>query len=164
MYEVPLTAEGETHCLCQACDFSGFFTNLPLPPPATSRDHSWKTCQMIVRPASRFVDIWVKSFCFNQACDFSRFFLIWGFYLNFLLPQNVLEGREVACIVSKPLVSCLWGCGESVNPPELNIQEAQGALSSRLKGDPGPLPICQDLLLSQITPLLCIFPWIVDMS
>ena len=24
--------------------------------------------------------------------------------------------KEVACIVSKPLVSCLWGCGESVNP------------------------------------------------
>ena len=31
--------------------------------------------------------------------------------------------KEVACIVSKPLVSCLWGCGESVNPPILNIQE-----------------------------------------
>ena len=25
--------------------------------------------------------------------------------------------KEVACIESKPLVSCLWGCGESVNPP-----------------------------------------------
>ena len=31
--------------------------------------------------------------------------------------------NEVACIVSKPLVSCLLGCGESVNPPKLNIQE-----------------------------------------
>ena len=25
--------------------------------------------------------------------------------------------------MSKPLVSCLWGCGESVNPLKLNIQE-----------------------------------------
>ena len=55
--------------------------------------------------------------------------------------------------MSKPLVSCLWGCGESVNPPKLNIQEVQGALSSRPKGDPGPLPIFQDLLLlSNHTP------------
>ena len=46
--------------------------------------------------------------------------------------------------MSKPLVSCLWGCGESVNPPKLNIQDVQGALSSRPKGDPGPLPIFQD--------------------
>ena len=36
--------------------------------------------------------------------------------------------KEVACIVSTPLVSCLWGCGESVNPPELNIQEVQGGV------------------------------------
>ena len=34
--------------------------------------------------------------------------------------------KEVACIVFKPLVSCLLGCGESVNPPKLNIQEVQG--------------------------------------
>ena len=52
--------------------------------------------------------------------------------------------KEVAGIVSKPLVSCLCGCGESVNPPKLNIQEVQVALSSRPKGDPGPLPIFQD--------------------
>ena len=38
--------------------------------------------------------------------------------------------KEVACIVSSPLVSYLWGCGESVNPPELKIQDVQGALSS----------------------------------
>ena len=55
--------------------------------------------------------------------------------------------KEVACIVSKPLVSCLWGCGESVNPPKLNIQEVQGSLSSRPKGDPGPLPIFQDCFI-----------------
>ena len=36
--------------------------------------------------------------------------------------------KEIACIVSKPVVSCLWGCGESVNPPKLNIQELQGGL------------------------------------
>ena len=38
--------------------------------------------------------------------------------------------KEVACIMSKSLVSCLWGCGESVNPPKLYIQEVQRALSS----------------------------------
>ena len=39
-------------------------------------------------------------------------------------PRNRLWKRytkEVACIVSKPLVSCLWWCGESVNPQNLNI-------------------------------------------
>ena len=46
--------------------------------------------------------------------------------------------------MSKPVVSCLWGCGESVNPPELKVQ---GALSSRPKGDPGPLPIFQDFFI-----------------
>ena len=56
--------------------------------------------------------------------------------------RSIHQGKkEVACIGSKPLVSCLWGCGESLNPPKLNIQEA---LSSRPKGDPGPLPIFQD--------------------
>ena len=50
--------------------------------------------------------------------------------------------------MSKPLVSCLWGCGESVNPPKLNIQEVQGSLSSRPKGDPGLLPIFKDLFSS----------------
>ena len=59
-----------------------------------------------------------------------------------------LGKKEVARIVSKPLVSCLWGCGESVeSPPKLNIKEVQGALSSRPKGDPGPLPIFQYFLL-----------------
>ena len=62
--------------------------------------------------------------------------------------------KEVACIVSKPLVSCLWGRGESVNPPKFNIHVVQGALSSRPKGDPDLLPIFQDcLLLSNHTPL-----------
>ena len=58
--------------------------------------------------------------------------------------------------MSKPLVSCLCGFGESVNPPELNIQEVQGALSSRSKVDPGPLRIFQDFFFyfCQITPLI----------
>ena len=42
--------------------------------------------------------------------------------------------------MSKPLVSCLWGSGEPVNPPKLNIQEVQGALSSRPKGDQACYP------------------------
>ena len=28
--------------------------------------------------------------------------------------------------VSKSLISCLWGCGESVNPPKLTILEVHG--------------------------------------
>ena len=65
------------------------------------------------------------------------------------------QGKKgVACFVSKPLVSCMWGCGESVNPPKLNIQEVQGVLSSRPMGDPGPLPNFQDfLLVSNYTPV-----------
>ena len=33
--------------------------------------------------------------------------------------------KQVACIVSQPLVSCLRGCGESVNPP--NIEHPGGS-------------------------------------
>ena len=101
----------------------------------------------------------------HQECDFSGFFLNFRIFSNLPLPHNFLERREVAshqgkkevaCIVSKPLVSCLWGCGDSVNPPKLNIQEVQGALSSRSKGDPGLLPIFQEfLLLSNHTPAAC---------
>ena len=74
-------------------------------------------------------------------------------FLNLPLPEFFLERKEkerkqeVAYIVSKPLVSCLWGCGESVNTPKLNIREVQGALSFRPKGDPGQLPIFQVYLL-----------------
>ena len=47
--------------------------------------------------------------------------------------------KEVACTVSKPLVSCLWGCGESVNPPKLNIQEVWGGgFVLETKGRPRP--------------------------
>ena len=61
--------------------------------------------------------------------------------------------KEVACVVSKPLVSCLWGCEEFVNPPKLNIQEVHGALSLRPKGDPSLLPIFRICEFCQITPL-----------
>ena len=62
--------------------------------------------------------------------------------------------KEVVCIVSKPLVSCLWGCGESVNPPKLNIQGGSGGLCPlEPKRDPGPLPVFQDFLyFCQIIP------------
>ena len=43
--------------------------------------------------------------------------------------------KEVACIVSKLLDSCLWRYGESVNPPKLNIQEVKGICR---KGRPRP--------------------------
>ena len=72
------------------------------------------------------------------------------------LVTNSHQGKkEVTCIVSKLLVSCLWGCGESVNPPKLNIQEVQVALSSRAKGDPGPWPIYfpRSFYFCQITSL-----------
>ena len=69
--------------------------------------------------------------------------------------------------MSEPLVSCLWGCGESVNPQKLNIQEVQGALSSRPNGDPGPLPIFQDLLgllLSNHTPVFSSLVQIIEIN
>ena len=68
----------------------------------------------------------------HQACDFSGFFPDFMFFFtNLPLPQKEKrsshQGKnvQVTCIVSKPLVSCLWGCGESVNPTKLNIQEVQ---------------------------------------
>ena len=60
--------------------------------------------------------------------------------------------------MSKPQVSCLWGCGESVNPPKLNIQEVQGAnLSSRPKGDlcnPQPIRIFYFCQIAHLEMLL----------
>ena len=60
--------------------------------------------------------------------------------------------KDAACIVSKPLVFCLWGCRESVNRSKLNIQELQGAtcMSSRSKGDPDPLSIFQDFFTFKV--------------
>ena len=70
----------------------------------------------------------------KQTRDFSGVFLISGFFYKFPFASKFSRKKrsshqgkkEVACIVSKPLVSCLWGCGESVNPSKLNIQEVQG--------------------------------------
>ena len=50
--------------------------------------------------------------------------------------------KEVACIASKPLSFLL--AGDVENPQKLNIQEVQGALSSRPNGDPCLLPTFQD--------------------
>ena len=77
------------------------------------------------------------------------------FLTNLPLPKNCYwrkrrshqGNKEVTCIISKPVVSYLWRCRESVNPPKSNIQKVQGALSSRPKGDPGLLPIFQDVFL-----------------
>ena len=55
---------------------------------------------------------------------------------------------------SKPLVSHLWGCGESVNPPKLNIQEVQGDFVRETKGRRRPAThFFRSLYFCQITPL-----------
>ena len=67
--------------------------------------------------------------------------------------------------MSKPLVSCLWGCGESVNPPKLNIQEVQGASVLYSKGRPRPATHFPGFFtFCQITPLtifysVCLYKW-----
>ena len=85
-------------------------------------------------------------------------------FTNRPLYKNVHERREVgpshqgkkelACIVCKPLVSCLWGCGEAVNPQKFNIQKVQGGFVLQTKGRPRPAyhfsGFC--LLLSNHTP------------
>ena len=92
-------------------------------------------------------------------CDFSGFFPISGFFTNLPLPQNFLERREVATkerkkwpvLCPNSLVSCLWGCGESVNPPKSsNIQEViQCRLYTLLKKIKGtwwaPSLVCGDV-------------------
>ena len=93
-------------------------------------------------------------FTYLQACDFSGFFMISGFKKNLPLPQNFLERSSL--YFSKPLVSSLWGCGESVHPPKLNIQEVQGALSSRPKWDPARYPFFRIFYFRQITPLFLV--------
>ena len=84
-----------------------------------------------------------------------RFFFHMSLCLKIFL-KNSHQGKE--SIVSKSLVSCLWGCVESVNPPKLNIQEVQWAVSSRPNRDPGLLPIFQDFVhLSNYTPEFLLF-------
>ena len=84
------------------------------------------------------------------------------FFTNLPLSQHFLKSghqgkKEVASIVSKPVVSCLWGCGESVNLPKLNIQEDQGVMSSRPKGRTVPLPISQVFFT-----FIKSYPWCLD--
>ena len=71
-----------------------------------------------------------------------------------LLKEVATKGKkEVACIVSKHLASCLWGCGESVNPPKLNIQEVQGGICPRNQSETQTRdPIFMFVLLSDHTP------------
>ena len=66
--------------------------------------------------------------------DFSWF---QGFHKSFFASECSCKKRsshqgkkEVACIVSKSLVSCLWGCGESVNPPKIKHPGGSGGLCS----------------------------------
>ena len=65
--------------------------------------------------------------------------------------------KEVACIVSKPLVSCLWGCRESVNPPKIKHPVGWGGFVLLTKGETqARYPFFQDfLLLSNDTPDQC---------
>ena len=79
-----------------------------------------------------------------HACDFSGFFQISGFIQISLCLQICLKEEQYPPRKERSSLYCLWGCGELVNLPKLNIQEVHGALSSRPKGDPGPLPIFQD--------------------
>ena len=56
-----------------------------------------------------------------QVCDFLGFLDFTIFFTNLPLPQTFLERREVATKERKKYcvqTSCLWGCGESVNPPK----------------------------------------------
>ena len=76
-----------------------------------------------------FIDSWWENnrYSIMQTCDFSGFFLIsWFLRISLCLKffswkkRSSHQGKkEVACIVSKLLVSYLWGCGEFVNPPKI---------------------------------------------
>ena len=90
-----------------------FFPISPPPPQSTLRG-------FIYHPPSCNSSV-------QQACDFSGFFLISGFLYKSPFASKCSwkkrsshQGKkEVACIVSKPLVSCLWRCGESTNRPKI---------------------------------------------
>ena len=62
------------------------------------------------------------------ACDFSAFFYKSPFASKCSWKKRSSHHwtKEVACIVSKPLVSCLWGYGESVNPPKMKHPGGSG--------------------------------------
>ena len=90
---------------------------------------------------------------FIQACHFSEFFLILGFFFQISICLHIFlkeekyplrkERSSTVYYVQISSFSFLCGCGVYmyVNPPKWNIQEVQGALSSRSKRDPGPLPM-----------------------
>ena len=111
---------------------------------------------------------------------FLMIFLILGFFYKssfaskfYWKKRSSHQGKkEVSCIVSKPLVSCLWGCGESVNPPKIKHPGGSGGLCPLdQRGDPGLLPIFQDLLLLSnhtsvkyliFISILKLFEWLVN--
>ena len=95
----------------------------------------------------------------KYAWTFTRWFL-YGSYITFIRPviyqdyswfqdflqislclKIFLKEEEVAIKERKNM-----GMWRVYNPPKWNIQEVQGALSSRPKGDPGLLPIFQDFV------------------
>ena len=61
--------------------------------------------------------------------------------------------KEATCIVSKPLVSCLWGCGESVNPPKLNTK---GVCPPDHRETQARYPFSRIFYFCQITPLIIV--------
>ena len=71
-----------------------------------------------------------------------RIFLQISLCLNFVLKEEKMkrssqqEKKEVVCIVSKPLVLCLWGCGESVNPPNMKHPGGSGGFDTFVKSHP----------------------------
>ena len=89
-----------------------------------------------------------------QTCDFSGFFpLILGFFTNLPLPQKERSSLYRVQTSSFWFMG-MWRVCKSSKIKHPGGSGGGGALSSRPKVDPGPLPIFQDLLLlSNHTPV-----------
>ena len=95
---------------------------------------------------------WSTIFVAYLACDiswFRDFFYKSPFASKFpWKKRRSHQGKkEVACIVSNPLVSCLWGCGESVNPPKVKHPGDSGGFVLLTKERLRPATHFQDFLL-----------------
>ena len=82
----------------------------------------------------------------SQNCSWFQDFLLQSRFASKLSWKK----RSSLCRVQTSSFLFVGDMESLVNPPKSNIQEVQGALSSRPKGDPGPRPM---LCFCQITQL-----------
>ena len=99
----------------------------------TVQSRQCPTVAMVTRWSRRFILVWVflwstdrsplqRTWNVSLACDLSGLFLISGFFYKSPFASKWKEWSSLYCFQT----SSFLGCGESVNPSKLNMQDVQG--------------------------------------